>query len=56
MRHMSWKETRLRDVEMELHILCSGVLQVHVLGQIHSRDPSNGPAVVGDERACERER
>jgi hypothetical protein len=56
MQHLSQKATRLRNVEIELHMLCFGVLQVHVLGKIHTREPSNGLAVVDNERACERER
>jgi hypothetical protein len=53
---MSWKEIRLRNVVIELHVICFGVLQVRVLGQIHSLDPPNGLTVAGDRRSCERER
>jgi hypothetical protein len=44
------------NVEIELHTLCFDVLQVHVLGKIHTREPSNRLAVVDNKRACERER
>lgn len=56
MQYVSRKESRLRNVEIELHTLCFGVLQVHVLGEIHAYDPSHGLAVLDDEGACEQER
>ena len=43
-------------MEIELHTLCFGVLQVHVLGEIHTYDPSHGLAVLDNEGACEQER
>lgn len=55
MHCMSWKETRLRDVVIKLHVLCFGLLQVYVLGRIYSVDPPNGLTVAGDRKSCERE-
>ena len=46
MQYMSRKESRLRNVEIELHTLCLGVLQVHVMGEIHTCDPSHGLTFV----------